>query len=883
MNQGVVKQVLSGDSLVIRGQPRNGSAPMERTISLSEVTAPRLERRGTTAESRDEPFAWESREHLRRRLVGQVVSFVVDYSVSSGREFCTVFLNGKIPGEPPVNINEEMISAGLVRIRDGSKNTEALGLLQSAAQDAGKGVHSKPEVAAQHVRNVQSTFENPRAVVDSYKQQPIEAIVEHIRDSSCIRVLLLPKFQQITLSLSGIKTPGFRKGDDGNDIPEPFAEEAKFFVESRLLQREVKVILEGTTGNGNFLGTILHPVGNISEFLLKEGFAKIADWSIGNVTTGREKYRAAENLAKQNRTRQWMSYTPSQGVLAISEKTFSGVVEEIVNVDTLVMSTAKGERRVVLSSLRPPRAKKEDEGPPAAPKARSLFDVPYFFEAREFLRKKLIGQKVQVEVDYVKPAENKFPEKICGTVMFEGINMAEALISKGFATVLRHKGDDDARSAKFDDLLAAETRAIKNQKGLHNPKDTPVHRVTEINSKVIADRFLPSLKRSGRQACTVEYVSSGSRLRVHIPKDSCFCVVIIAGITCPRTGMGDTPGEPFGSEAFAFTKSRALQREVEVEVYDVDKNGNFIGSIYIKNTSLSVLLLEQGLSSLHSSADRYSGYAALAHAEQSAKDARLGLFASYDPVAIEAALAAARIAAAEPVIRAPKYSPIIVTEVAGPTTLWIQSLTHASELTTLMADLEAYFHAHPHTPGAFTARKGDLCASQFSVDRTWYRVRVLSIVSKKAEISYVDFGNTEFVDVALLAALPPGTSSLSPQARQVKLALVADPPADYLKEATQYLTDGIINAKFLCNTEYRDASFEYISLINNEEEKQDVTCTMLYAGYVLVAKRRESYLQDMQKAYTACQDEAKGSRLGMWRYGDVTVDDERDFRGPPRR
>ena len=37
--------------------------------------------------------------------------------------------------------------------------------------------------------------------------------------------------------------------------------------------------------------------GNISEFLLQEGFARCADWSMKNVTHGVEKLRAAEKLA----------------------------------------------------------------------------------------------------------------------------------------------------------------------------------------------------------------------------------------------------------------------------------------------------------------------------------------------------------------------------------------------------------------------------------------------------------------------------------------------------------------------------------------------------------------------------------------------------------
>jgi len=43
--------------------------------------------------------------------------------------------------------------------------------------------------------------------------------------------------------------------------PEPFAAEAKYFTEVRLLQKDVKIILEGAS-NQNLLGTIMHPVSS---------------------------------------------------------------------------------------------------------------------------------------------------------------------------------------------------------------------------------------------------------------------------------------------------------------------------------------------------------------------------------------------------------------------------------------------------------------------------------------------------------------------------------------------------------------------------------------------------------------------------------------------
>ncbi|XLU81562.1 hypothetical protein S245_004982, partial [Arachis hypogaea] len=67
--RGRVKVVPSGDCLVIvaLSSSKPGRLP-EKTLTLSSLIAPRLARRGGV----DEPFAWESREFLRKLCIGKV-------------------------------------------------------------------------------------------------------------------------------------------------------------------------------------------------------------------------------------------------------------------------------------------------------------------------------------------------------------------------------------------------------------------------------------------------------------------------------------------------------------------------------------------------------------------------------------------------------------------------------------------------------------------------------------------------------------------------------------------------------------------------------------------------------------------------------------------
>lgn len=258
------------------------------------------------------------------------------------------------------------------------------------------------------------------------------------------------------------------------------------------------------------------------------------------------------------------------------------------------------------------------------------------FEAREFLRKKLIGKKVNVSVDYIQPAKDNFPSKVCCTVTSGGVNVAQTLVSKGLATVVKYRQDDDQRSSHYYDLLEAEKKAQKTQVGVHAKKDIPTHRVTDIVGDVQkAKNFLPFLQRAKRTEAVVEFIASGSRLRLFIPKESCLVTFLLGGISCPRgarPAMGKAPateGEPFGEEALNYTREKCMQREVEIQVESLDKVGNFIGWLWVDNVNLSVALVEQGYAAVHPTADRSEYYRSLLNAEDAAKAKQINRWKGY--------------------------------------------------------------------------------------------------------------------------------------------------------------------------------------------------------------------------------------------------------------
>ncbi|XP_016351424.1 staphylococcal nuclease domain-containing protein 1-like [Sinocyclocheilus anshuiensis] len=720
------------------------------------------------------------------------------------------------------------------------------------------------------------------------KDTPDEiAIIEHVRDGSMLRALLLPDYYLVTVMLSGIKCPTFKREADGSETPEPFAAEAKFFTESRLLQRDVQIILESCP-NQVILGTILHPNGNITELLLKEGFARCVDWSMAVYTQGAEKLRAAERSAKERKVRIWKDYVAPTANLDQKDRQFVAKVMQVMNADAIVVKLNSGEYKTIhLSSIRPPRLEGEEKNKDKDKRFRPLYDIPYMFEAREFLRKKLIGKKVNVTVDYIRAATSAmetggipaFPERTCATVTIGGINIAEALVSKGLATVIRYRQDDDQRSSHYDELLAAEARAIKNGKGLHSKKEVPIHRVADISGETQkAKQFLPFLQRAGRSEAVVEYVFSGSRLKLYMPKETCLITFLLAGIECPR-GSRNMPGgmqvaEPYSEEATIFTKELVLQREVEVEVESMDKAGNFIGWLHIEGVNLSVALVDNALSKVHFTAERSSYYKTLLSAEETARQSKEKLWANYEEKPKEEV---AQLT--EEKERVAKYRAVYVTEITDGLHFYAQDVETGTKLESLMESMRGEIAAQPPVEGSFAPRRGDFCIAKFG-DGEWYRARVEKVESPaKVHVFYIDYGNREILSSTRLAALPPAfsTRTLPPQATEYTFAFIQVPQdEDARTDAVDSMVRDIQNTQCLLNVEYSGAVCPHVTL-QFTDSKDDVGLGLVKEGLVMVDVRKEKHLQKMVTEYLNGQESAKSARLNIWRYGDFRDDDADEF------
>ncbi|KAL3140607.1 hypothetical protein ABBQ32_005177 [Trebouxia sp. C0010 RCD-2024] len=969
--RGTVKEVVSGDTVVIMG-PSRGGPPPEKRLTLASLMAPKMARRdGTTV---DEPFAWHSREFLRKKCVGQACTFKVDYVLENipGREFGSVFLSGTNE-----NLALLVVSSGWSKIRSaGGQQSPYYAELQAAqtkAEDAGLGLWSKDEAAIRSsVRTVNIISEDgldAQSVLQKFgKGKPIPAVIEAVSSGSTLKATLLPDQYYVEVHLVAVSCPSMNNrrppgagmmsgapavngnapaaaaeaadqtkpstaGSDPPAQPEPYAREAKYLSESKVLGRDVRVMLEGVDKWGKLFGQVMYSDGeqpvSLGESQVKAGYAKLQNWGLEMMSVNAFTLREAERQAKQQRIGIWRNYVPPANAGTKLSDKFSGTVCEIVSGDCMVVrDKANGqERRVNLSSIKAPRLGRKEEKP-----------EPWATEAKEFLRQRLIGKEVSVEMEYNRQvpfggavaaeaakARNQTVEmrdmgfatvtiaEKDGCGQQRSSNVAELLLVRGLAQVVRHRTDDE-RSRQYESLMNAEASGMSSKKGMHNKsKDPPVHYYNDVSlpstSANQAKQYLPFFQR-GKQKGIVEFVLSGARLKLYFPQQGVCIAFSPSGVRAPQRATQGQPGrapaiaEPYSEEAFSFTRHHCLQREVEVEIDTMDRGGNFLGSLTVPGSSrpfnLGPALLEAGLAKLHPSfdPDRVQGGAELAAAQARAQKAKLKVWENYEPADETATTSGADQGMNG---HASSSSPretvsVTVTEVASGSQFYVQ-MADEPRVDYIADQLKSLSVASSSAPPRLQV--GGLCLAQYSLDNQWYRASVQRVISSdpvnpQYSVIFLDFGNQDRVGGKGVRAIDSALAAVPPQAHCCSLAYLKVPSldADYGLDAAQFLSQATGGGKRMtANIERRErqqqahgrdalGSQPLLHVVLSKEGNSaadSVNADMLRAGLARVKAGKAKQTEDPVSVFIQCEEAARKGHTGIWIHGDPgSESDEED-------
>lgn len=786
--KGLVKEVQSGDCLTLLL-----SGNSELVLTLASLDAPRLSRRNG-----DAPFAQQSREFLRNLCAGKLVTFKVEYKVPAiDRTFGTVLVNGQ-------DVSLAIVKNGFASVKEVrgagecSESYDELVALQEQAKDNGKGMWtSDPDQVAKgskkirHAGDSDVSTQELAAVFQKIEDKPVDAIIEYVRDGGSLRVQLVDFNLVVPFSLAGVAAPSFRgKGvrrpdgsyDDSDAKPEAFSAMSKKFIESRLLSRRVNIRCCGGPPKVNtFFGKVEHPKGDISAELIKNGLARVSDWTL-KFTPNRAALRAAERQAQSQKKRIWKNYTPPD---TSAQTTVQGVVVEVNSGDTLTIEDAAGDdHRVTLSSIRVPFAGTRD----GAKKPE-----PFSLEAKEALRTLAIGKRVTAHIEYSRSSRDKdgnervgVAARSSGTVLSGKQNLAAELVKRGLATTIRHRAGEP-RSGSYDVLQDAEIAAEKAQVGVHGKatkaSQAPID-VTRDAQK--AKQFLSFLTRPGEQIHqgVVDYCFNASRFKVHIPKENVVVAVRLIGVATPRTGSPARNGQPaqaseeYADEAFKFVRRAVLNRTVTVDIEDGDERGSALATIFVNidgaRKNLNLELLKRGYGRVvRWSADKSKLRGQLYDASDAARESKIGVWENYVPRSRETEEGAEEGGATKEGTQR-----VHVSHINDARSFYIT--VDDDETTAALASLQT------EGPGLAAPEEPVKTKTNYALDfdGEWSRVRVDKLIKEgegetavtRADISYIDFGNKEeSVDLEELKELPEALRKLPATAVHCHLAFIKPP------------------------------------------------------------------------------------------------------------
>ncbi|XP_050365704.1 ribonuclease TUDOR 1-like [Argentina anserina] len=847
-----VKAVLSGDCLIIQGLwPNHTGIPPEKAITLLSIRAPKL---ASINQTTDEPFAWDSREFLRKLCLGKDVVYCTDGSV---------FLNN-------MNVAALVVQNGWASVTSPSKTPYYAELLFHMDQAFNKGLgrwNKTPGAAEASIRTLPPHL-NPETIetlVAANKGKSIEAIVEQVRDGSTFLAYLLPEFQFVEVIVAGTQSP---------NNAYPFALQAKFFTECRVLNKDVRIVLEGVDKLSRLIGSVFYPdrdsEKDLGLELVEEGYARYAPWSAKVMEEDAKRLlNNAELEAKKTKRRIWKHFViPITNSKPIHDDDFVGTVVEVVNGECIIVANDSGERRVNLSNIRCPKLGNPRRGDEPAAYAR---------EAKEFLRTLLIGRDVNVQMEYTRNVRKADAESSRVTdfgsvfVKAEGQeqNVAELLVECGFGMVIKHL-DFEERSTHYDALLAAEARAMAEKKGVHSSKEAPVVRLTDLTMATAekAREVLPSLQQTRRVSAVVEYVLSGHRFKLYLPKETCSISFSFSGVRCPGRD------EPYSDEAIAVMRKRLMQRDVQIEVETVDRNGTFLGRLWESGTNVSIALVEAGLAKYipFGGSDKIQDGHLLERAMKDAKTKKLKIWENFEGKSNKQ-----------------KELKVVVTKVLGSGKFYVQTVgdQKSASIQQQLASLD--LDEAPSVNDAFDPRNGDIVLAQFSTDNTWNRARIVNKRKDRFEVFYIDYGIQELVPYSRLQPLNSSAATAPGLAQLCSLAHVIVPSLkeEFGEEAEKYLCECILGKEFTAVIEGRNISggkFAFhqgtgpalmVTLVA-AGDVDSINAAMLQNGLASLDNQKRSWQSRNLRKF---EQEAQTFRRGMWH--DYYQSEHYVYRAPP--
>lgn len=902
--EGLVKGVLSGDQVIISGKMKKNSeeAPEEKQFYLSLLNAPRS---GNSNNLEEEAFSWDARDFLRQKVLGKVVKYTQDYR-NNDRQYGQLYIDG-------VNINLDLVRNGLAKVGFIPKNeaigkSEYLTKLQAAEAEAKKaklGMWTTDQaVIAQHKRKLQSSTDplfDVQDVMKLAKQGELDVVVDYVINCAVYSVFVKSLNAYIKLSLRFVAIPNARD--------QIIYKAGKSYVERLILHKDIKAVIHSVDGDRTFLGDLIDKKGSIAGFILKNGYSKLfINNSTPYTTDELNAMKDAQMQGKKDKLRIWKNEKDEEGEdgdrgfsvgKEKKEKTskveFSAIVQQIHSGDSLSVKNVSNNEvsRIFLSHMKAPKFGKPNT---------EEQDQPWAFQAKEFMRKILVGKKIRAEHDYSKTLDDG--KKMNFYSIFRFVDSKEKdkkstdpateknvnveILEGGYASYIppNPKLDDDV--SKYLDSYQAAAQVSKEKKsGVNSTKFPGNSNYSDLiaANKTKKKEFINFLVNQKGLQCVVEYCFSGSKFKLRIEKNKCHIPFSLLGVKTFGKDINTLElHDKFFREAQDFANDTILQREGTCDIIQADKVGNYFGYLTINGVNYGTTIIKEGLAVPSAGQSN----APIIHmndfkaAEKSAEQQSKGIFAYPNLASFlkEGELTNSTL----PKGFEEKHSDIKlrITDYIDFNNFYINILPNKN-LNKIDSTLEGYNSGSVKgTPLEFPVKMNTLCAAKYSADGNYYRAKITkALKDEKYEVELLDFGTLDTVYKSDLIKLDNSIAMIEPQAVLCELAYLKY-SQNSMKNALNKITDFVnleaeLPGKFCysyADSQGRSKAGVFINQRKDKKLENSYHFDLLKLGFAKLDAKKTlpDYLKDLKEV----QNKADKLGVGIWAENEATDYDEEE-------
>jgi staphylococcal nuclease domain-containing protein 1 len=291
-----------------------------------------------------DPFGFETRERLRRLLIGQVVSVVVD-GLSEKRYYATVSL-------ADICVNVLLCREGLARVIDPviGKTSDRIGEMRDGEQQAQAervGMFSAVPGSAPLVNDLSITIYPDKAMrqLERLRGEAMVGVIEQILGGNRFVVLVPTKLLMLRLAVNGLLpiSPS-----------DPHGRQATLYCLRKYLNRDVEFGVHEVDKSGGFLAnmTVLSPNGgrvDIARDLLSEGLAEVHKRTVKGIANFDELV-AVQEAAKEMEMGKWSKEKYDELQLEF-DHFYPVKVVEVVNTTTLIVQLLQAAMKEIFTLL----------------------------------------------------------------------------------------------------------------------------------------------------------------------------------------------------------------------------------------------------------------------------------------------------------------------------------------------------------------------------------------------------------------------------------------------------------------------------------------------------------------------------------------------------